>query len=372
MSWLAEQKDQPGYPDQDALNAVVGDCWYRLDRSWNHFFFEDETFTTEGYEGAKIAHLAGPKPWDYSEHPGAAVYNRFLTRLRGRLDAVGGQTVEDRFREAAFSLGDQDGSMIRAGAGGLASRLRFLEIEESTYSHIKRRYTEQYPPAVLGRLFIACSVGDPNARLLILDSDMIVNGSLRPLSDLDLGAEFFAAVHDLRRKDDPKSFFYVMSFTEFDTYKYHDIARRCLDWLVENPHAALPDQEALNCIIGDSWYRLDGTWNRYLVDDRPITLEDYEGARIAHFAHRKPWDWAGHPGAPVYNRYLARLRLKLDAGAQGGRFAASSMQSDYADGDFIASCYEVFLGRELESATVVRERAGWPLVDALKSVVNSA
>ena len=42
-----------------------------------------------------------------------------------------------------------------------------------------------------------------------------------------------------------------------------------------------------------------------------------------------------------------------------------------ADQDFILTCYEVFLGRELDTFDVVRDRAGWPKSEVIHSIVGS-
>ena len=43
-----------------------------------------------------------------------------------------------------------------------------------------------------------------------------------------------------------------------------------------------------------------------------------------------------------------------------------------ADGDFIATCYEVLLGRELDTLDVIRDREGWPKSEVIRSIVDSA
>ena len=48
------------------------------------------------------------------------------------------------------------------------------------------------------------------------------------------------------------------------------------------------------------------------------------------------------------------------------------MSSPPADADFIATCYEILLGRELESLDVVRDRAGWPRIEVVRSIVGSS
>lgn len=260
---------------------------------------------------------------------------------------------------AAFDLSEDHKKYISVGAGALAERVKFIDVTREMFSHVKREFTAEYPPAVLGRLFLADYIHNPGARLLTLDSDMIVNGSLRPLFDLNLRGEFFAAVHDLPRKEDMNYFNSGMTLTDVDTYKHYNIGHRCLEWLIEHPHADLPDQDALNCTIGDCWYRLDGGWNRYLVKDRPIALEDYEGARIAHFAHRKPWDWSEHPGAPLYNRHLSKVRAKLDASEMIEKGNRDPLWRGFVtDREFAASCYEVILGRDPETEAVLEQWVG--------------
>lgn len=43
-----------------------------------------------------------------------------------------------------------------------------------------------------------------------------------------------------------------------------------------------------------------------------------------------------------------------------------------ADWDFIVTCYEVLLGRELDTLDVIRDRAGWPKSEVIQSIVESA
>jgi hypothetical protein len=38
---------------------------------------------------------------------------------------------------------------------------------------------------------------------------------------------------------------------------------------------------------------------------------------------------------------------------------------------FVAACYEVFLGRELDSPDVAEERGSWPVRDILRSIIGS-
>ena len=49
-----------------------------------------------------------------------------------------------------------------------------------------------------------------------------------------------------------------------------------------------------------------------------------------------------------------------------------TMRDGPADQDFILTCYEVFLGRELDTLDVIRDRAGWPESEVIHSIVGSS
>ena len=247
----------------------------------------------------------------------------------------------------------------------MAHRLRFIEVSRERLHDVDRGgFTDVYPPSVLGRLFIADKLDEPGARLLTLDSDMIVNTSLRPLFELDFGREFFAAIHDPPRRDDPNYFNSGLTLALVSDYKRRNIAERSLRWLAEQrDHPTFPDQDALNAVIGDSWYRLDRSWNFFFFENDRFMTEGYEGAKVAHFAGPKPWDYADHPGLPLYNRYLTKLRIRCDEIAR---------TSQSAGREFLASCYEIFLGRSLESEVIIHDRAHWPKAEVIRSIVQSS
>ena len=265
---------------------------------------------------------------------------------------------------AGFGLTAEDRATIRAGARQMAPRLRFAEINRDVLRRVDRGgYTEAYPLSVLGRLFIAETIDVSGARLLTIDSDMIVNVSLRPLFERNLNGDFFAAIHDPPRRHDTNYFNSGLTLLDVDDYKQHNIAERSLIWLAEqSEHPRFPDQDALNHVVGDCWHRLDRSWNFFFFEDERFTTEGYEGAKIAHFAGPKPWDYSDHPGAPLYNRYLAKLRACSDENAPTKHSAGR---------DFLATCYEVFLGRSIEGDGAVHSRACWAKPAVILSVIRS-
>jgi lipopolysaccharide biosynthesis glycosyltransferase len=215
------------------------------------------------------------------------------------------------FVVAGFGLDNADKALIRAAVGDHALRIVDVQPEMLDEARVER-FTTWYPLSVLGRLLVADYVDKPGARMITLDSDMIVNGSLQQLVYRDLGNDYFAAARDAPRGDD--SYFNSgLTLFDVDTYRRWDIGHRCLRWLADQrDQPGYPDQDALNHIVGHLWHRLARTWNYFNYEVNGFVAEDYELCRIAHFAGAKPWHHTDHPARPLYERYRAALRQRLD------------------------------------------------------------
>ncbi len=266
---------------------------------------------------------------------------------------------------AAIGLEGEDHAVLRAGAGRLGHALRVIELTpESVPEALSARFTADRFPAMLARLFLPSQVGVRNARLITLDSDMIVSAELKPLVDLDLGGRICAAAPDPRRPDDVGAFDAGLTVVDVDEYNLRNVAVRCLRWMLERDSLSnRPDQDALNAVIGDRWRRLDGKWNVCVHEDPGSAGAGYEGAAAVHFAGRpKPWEGGEHAGAPLYARRLAELQDRLHRRVSGHVSTGR---------DFLATCYEVLLGRELETRVVIAEREAWPAVEIARSIVES-
>lgn len=245
---------------------------------------------------------------------GCACDRKFVEPTAAMLASVdiNGEVPEATVIIAGFGLTGYDRAVLQAGAGN--RDVRFVDAERDVREMVEvERFTLEYPVPVLGRLFVASHIEVAGARLVTIDSDMIVNASLRPLVDRDLDSEFFAAIHDPPRTNDRTYFNSGLMMFDVDTFKRYDIAGRCLRWLAEQEHhPSFPDQDALNWIVGRNYHRLARTWNYFCYNDAGFTSEDYETCKVAHFAGPKPWNDGHHPGAALYNSYLAKVRARVE------------------------------------------------------------
>ena len=225
---------------------------------------------------------------------------------------INGAVPEATVIIAGFDLNGYDRAILQAGAGN--REVRFIDAQRDVMDAVQtERFTLEYPVPVLGRLFVASHIDVEGARLITIDSDMIVNASLRPLVDRDLGADFFAAIHDPPRTTDHTYFNSGLMMFDVDAFKHFDIANRCMRWLSEqDDHPTFPDQDALNWIIGKNYHRLARVWNYFCYNDAGFTSEDYETCKVAHFAGPKPWNDPNHPGVALYKGYLEQLYVRVE------------------------------------------------------------
>jgi lipopolysaccharide biosynthesis glycosyltransferase len=270
---------------------------------------------------------------------------------------------------AGFDLNRHDYDMLRAAAGEFGRDVRFVEVTRDMLGALAdREWDDHYSLPIFGRLFLSAMVTQPRARLLTLDSDMIVNRSVRPLLELNMLGEFIGAIHDTPRTDDYDYFNSGMMVIDVDGFRKHKIAERSLDWLLEQGcRPNWPDQDALNHVVGHRWYRLDRTWNHAFCggafDVDPPVPALYENANIAHFTGRtKPWNDFGHAGRTLYERYLAELQW------QRRLYNAASRS---ADTNFVVTAFQIFFGRDPRDVDEVARYRKLPALAAVRAILHS-
>jgi lipopolysaccharide biosynthesis glycosyltransferase len=306
-------------------------------------------------------------PW----YVGCACDRNFVQHTAVMLTSLhrNGAVPEATILIAGFGLDRHDQDTLRAAAGEFGRDVRFVHITRDMLGAVADREWEgHYSLPIFGRLFLPEMITRRGARLLTLDSDMIVNRSVRPLFEMNLCGDYLAAIHDTPRTDDYDYFNSGMLVIDVDGFHKYDVANRSLCWLAGQEHRPQwPDQDALNEIVGHKWQRLDRTWNLAFCggafDPERITPAYYEEANIAHFTGQtKPWNDSGHVGRPLYERYLAELQW------QRRLYNAAARN---ADTNFIVTALQVFLGRDPRSVEEVAQYTGNHALAIVRSILHS-
>lgn len=279
-----------------------------------------------------------------------------------------GDVADATVMVADFGLTPSDRLMLRESAGKLGKGMQFVAIPRGS-DKILAMPSWEFPYPLMGRLVLPREAYPKGARLLLLDSDMVVNVPLRPLMTLDLAGHPIAAVEDyfairyLGRRNYFNAGLLLIDLDAFNARDLAAVAMRAMAGLPQRPDFI--EQDVLNEVIENDWLRLDRRWNYFHAgDDRGFGLEDFQSAFVIHYAGHKPWERPDHTAACVYESHVAASRRKIDR-------AIEPINSRSVDRDFLATCYEAFLGRELENEKVMRDRLHLPASEAITSIVAS-
>ena len=160
----------------------------------------------------------------------------------------------------------------------------------------------------------------PNTKkILYLDCDIIVRGSLKDLWSTDFCDHALAAVECAFW--DPMDEFFVklpsgasyfnsgVLLINLDYWRQNDICERTIAFVRKYPEKVnLYDQDALNATLVDRWIKLPARWNeqaRSTVGRPALRDEHVLDPAIVHFVCRdKPWHWSCiHPFKHEYHKY---------------------------------------------------------------------
>ena len=162
------------------------------------------------------------------------------------------------------------------------------------------------------------------SRVLYLDGDMVVVGSIAPLWNTDLGGALMAAVDipgsdrgvtRLAMRDEDGYFNAGVLLIDLEQWRATLAGQTVIDYIRANPERVLYDQDALNACFHNRTRRLDYRWNviwPFFREPPTLPLEQTEiaavcrEARIIHFnGASKPWSYfCDHPRRTEYDRYL--------------------------------------------------------------------
>lgn len=177
-----------------------------------------------------------------------------------------------------------------------SSIIEFHKIDENDFSVVKNQMSR----FTIGTMF-RCSLPEllPNLnRIIYLDADLFVNRDIKELWDVDICEYCLAGVADegvdihnypkiLNKYPGIKKESYfnvgVLYMNLKKLREFGNLKKLVVDFLVENPEAGLPDQDALNVIFHNKVLYLDGSWNQFVFMHRKDNVEKLDKA-IFHYA----------------------------------------------------------------------------------------
>lgn len=177
-----------------------------------------------------------------------------------------------------------------------SSIVEFHKIDEDDFSVVKNQMSR----FTIGAMF-RCSLPEllPDLnRIIYLDADLFVNRDIKELWDVDVREYCLAGVVDegvavhnypriLNKYPEIKKESYFNSGVLYMNLKkireFGNLKKLVVDFLIENPEADLPDQDALNVLFHDKVLYLDGSWNQFVFMHRKDNVEKLDKA-IFHYA----------------------------------------------------------------------------------------
>jgi len=206
---------------------------------------------------------------------------------------------------------------------------------------VKGLILNDWPRSAWYRIFLPFILGEEVHRVLYLDSDTVVSGSLKDLFQMNMVGRSLAGCVDLMTLDDeiferlnyPKSSGYICSgvlLMNLDYFREHGITEKILAYARENASILrYPDQDAINYICRNtkillplkyetmnSYFRSEEFVRRY-KDDFPGMIND---PRIIHYAGCPPWflETNVHPYIHLFWHYAKEVGgIKLEHFSRG-------------------------------------------------------
>ncbi|SMP82001.1 glycosyltransferase family 8 protein [Noviherbaspirillum suwonense] len=190
--------------------------------------------------------------------------------------------------------------------------------------------TTAYPSEIYVRFWVEHYFAEDVDRVIYLDGDTVITGSIEPLLALDMGENVLAAVQ-IPGSDRPQRFGYDPKFGYFNSGV---MVLNLPQWRAINAKELLvtkaysmtgklndPDQDVLNICFHDRYVRLDYVWNAispFFKEMNHLALTKTEIARvvrdvrIVHFnGGAKPWHYlCFHPYAKEYLHCVSKTEWR--------------------------------------------------------------
>lgn len=184
------------------------------------------------------------------------------------------------------------------------------------------------------RLFVADILPQNINKVLYLDCDLIVDGKIKELWNIDISSCAAAAVEDMwsGKKNNYQRLAYPEKFSYFNSgvllinlefWRQHNISQQSIDYASKHSQNLIfNDQDILNALIYDKKKLVSFKWNvqdgflrkkkKLRTESLPKLLEDLKHPVIIHFTgHRKPWLYLClNPYQELFFKYVDMTKWK--------------------------------------------------------------
>ena len=214
---------------------------------------------------------------------------------------------------------------LERNLGSHSKYLKFLQTDLSKTETLK--IVNHVTPTTYFRLFIDSLVPAHVDRIIYLNSDILIMGTLEELWTTDLGNNVIAAVADSMQDTNPSVreqiglaptahyFNAGVLLIDLSRWRKEKIGGRAISFAIQHPELiTFEDQCALNHVINGQFRELTKDWNfqthhlRWAAHGKCTAdvQSELNVARIIHFTGQmKPWDYmSNHPMKGLYWKFL--------------------------------------------------------------------
>jgi len=195
------------------------------------------------------------------------------------------------------------------------SEIIFYDVDTNFIEDFAVSNDPRYPISVYFRLFFPYLIDKNVEKILYLDIDTIVIGSLRELYFLTFDTPVAAATdgENIRPGIHQKEvqFNSGVMLIDLERWRAMDITKNVIKFLVDYPEKApYHDQDALNAILGDLWHKIGNKYNLTFRDIPDLQFEAHalflEDKIIIHYNENiKPWSiFCTHPFKHLYDQFF--------------------------------------------------------------------
>lgn len=264
----------------------------------------------------KDKHISCATDDNYAQHCGVMLCSLFENNKRSHY------IVHILMNEATLTQSNR--KKLRKLVENYGSECIFHHVDGTKLKGVQYRKQRPLTEAAYYRILYASIFDESICKIFYLDCDIIVNGGIDEIFDINIDDYALAAVQDVDMYEDDHRmqmslpyercmFCSGVMLINLEYWRKNNVEERLLYYAKKPRHVYLHDQDALNAVFHDKWFRLAPKWNKfnmgYLEKWQFLTKKDRDDYMnnpiIIHFLVLKPWYDIPHlKYKELYYKYL--------------------------------------------------------------------